>query len=426
MTVARKRTHLADIFLCAGLAGVLSGCGAGGLLPDSGSVVDSGTDASFDVRPDPGLADLIPFDSIGDSYSDASHDLAVDVEAFDFIDDAGDSADSVDSTYPDIGYDASDATELTCPAFDNPIVLSRLGGTDLKEISGLAASRIHDNLLWAHNDSGDSARIFAIVPEPAETPGSPRVSSISIGSGGESWGCLDWEDIAVGPFGPDGASHIFVADSGANGCTGRTLFRLFIVAEPLVSNETSIPQVTVVTYEYEDGPHDCEAIFVDPVDGAVYFVVKEERIKTSGVYRLAPEDLVMDGELPVTAMLVATIPGQLVTGADMSADGRTLVIRNYGGQKIDGTSCGGLLFQRRDGDSVQDMLNGRFCLLPDFSADPWVEIQGEAIAISPDVDGVFTAPEYIDEYFEEMSPQLLRFWPFPGFDDAFRSPFRCR
>jgi hypothetical protein len=33
---------------------------------------------------------------------------------------------------------------------------------ELTEISGIAVSRQNRNVIWAHNDSGDSARIFAM------------------------------------------------------------------------------------------------------------------------------------------------------------------------------------------------------------------------------------------------------------------------
>ena len=404
----------------------LHACGSGASRPDSGNVVDSGSDVAMDAGHDLPQADLPPSDSIDASAADIPADAPVDGEtpdSGDIIAGPDDSSDPIDSSVVDLNEDDSDVADPACTVFDDPVVLSNLEGTVLNELSGLAASRIHEGVLWAHNDSGDSARIFAVVPDPSQSSGPPLITPFAFDSEGQTWGCFDWEDIAVGPFGPEGASHIFVADSGGNGCKDRTSYRLFIVAEPPVLAEGTISEVTVVTYVYPDGPHDCEAVFVDPVDGSVYFVVKEERIKTSGVYRLSAQDLAEAGTDPVTATLVATIPGQLVTGADMSEDGRMLVIRNYGGQKILDTLCGGLLFERGDGESVADMLGGTFCLLPGFSGEPWIEIQGEAIAISSDGAGLLTAPEYILGGFV---PQLLRFWPFSHSDRSRPGPFSSR
>lgn len=34
---------------------------------------------------------------------------------------------------------------------------------DIKEASGIVASRVNPGVLWVHNDSGDKARTFAMV-----------------------------------------------------------------------------------------------------------------------------------------------------------------------------------------------------------------------------------------------------------------------
>ena len=60
------------------------------------------------------------------------------------------------------------ATMLLCATACAPpsLPFARLAGLitsgDLDEISGLASSRAHDDVLWAHNDSGNPARLYAI------------------------------------------------------------------------------------------------------------------------------------------------------------------------------------------------------------------------------------------------------------------------
>ena len=85
-----------------------------------------------------------------------------------------------------------------------PTSAGTLASPGLVETSGLAASRVHPNVLYAHNDSGDSARIFVVGTNGAaqgvvSVTGAPAV---------------DWEDIAVGKC-PSG-SCVFVGDIGDN------------------------------------------------------------------------------------------------------------------------------------------------------------------------------------------------------------------
>lgn len=71
----------------------------------------------------------------------------------------------------------------------------------LHEISGLVQSKRHSGVFWAHNDSLDQARLFAIN-EAGELLGEHLVPQATN---------VDWEDITMGE---DGV--IYVADSGNN------------------------------------------------------------------------------------------------------------------------------------------------------------------------------------------------------------------
>ena len=57
---------------------------------------------------------------------------------------------------------APDAAIGPCLEFDGPIELGRLDDPSLDELSGMAASRRHPGLYYAHNDSGDGARIYVL------------------------------------------------------------------------------------------------------------------------------------------------------------------------------------------------------------------------------------------------------------------------
>src|SRR5690606_12327811 len=55
-----------------------------------------------------------------------------------------------------------DAGAPDCRVFSAPMVLGSVDDARLAELSGLAASRRHPGLFYAHNDSGDVARVFVL------------------------------------------------------------------------------------------------------------------------------------------------------------------------------------------------------------------------------------------------------------------------
>jgi len=69
----------------------------------------------------------------------------------------------------------------------------------IDEASGIAASRKNEDVLWTHNDSGDTNRIFAF-----DTQGRHLGFYIIKGAGNR-----DWEDMAVGPGPVDGQQYIY-------------------------------------------------------------------------------------------------------------------------------------------------------------------------------------------------------------------------
>lgn len=78
---------------------------------------------------------------------------------------------------------------------------------EIDESSGVATSRRNPGVLWTHNDSGDRARVFGLLP------GRGLIATIRLANAPAA----DWEDIAVGPCPWDlGTSCVFVGDIGDN------------------------------------------------------------------------------------------------------------------------------------------------------------------------------------------------------------------
>ena len=121
----------------------------------------------------------------------------------------------------------------------------------IKEASGIAASRRVDNVWWVHNDSGDTARVFAIGTT-GQTLGEYSLTGAS---------AIDWEDIAAAPGPTAGVSYLYVGDIGGN-VTPRSSVQVYRVPEPLVNpaSPLSTPQalsdVATLTPDLGEPGHD--------------------------------------------------------------------------------------------------------------------------------------------------------------------------
>ena len=125
----------------------------------------------------------------------------------------------------------------------------------LLELSGLAASRTHPGILYAHNDSGDTARFFAINDKAADHRG----------DGFDGGDCGRLGRHRRGAMSP--GSCVYLGDIGDNGLT-RTEYTIYRVVEPdvLATDGSASP----VIYErfpfvYPDGKHNAETLLVHPV-----------------------------------------------------------------------------------------------------------------------------------------------------------------
>jgi hypothetical protein len=258
----------------------------------------------------------------------------------------------------------------------NALVASNPGSVAsdaLTELSGLAASGRRDGVLWAHNDSGDSARVFAVGSDGADL-GQYTLSGA---------GAVDWEDIAAGP-GPDaGQRYLYLADIGDNNGS-RASVQVYRVIEPsvAVAPSTAAPQVLTgvdrLTFRYPDGPHDAEAFVVDPVSGEL-FVVTKSFSGTAQVFR-APAGLAAGTTTTLTP--VATVPlglGAAVTAADVTPAGDVVALRTYGSV---------VLFPRAGGKGLADAFDQARC-----DGAVASEPQGEALAFTRDGRSYVTASE---------------------------------
>lgn len=231
----------------------------------------------------------------------------------------------------------------------------------ITEASGIAASRTNPGIYWVHNDSGDSARVFAT-----------DLSGAAIGrfrlQGAQA---RDWEDIAVGPGPESGTSYLYLGDIGGN--KGRSNLSIYRAAEPEVMLGASGIRGSVpaerIDVMYPDGlAWDAEALLVDPVTADIYVVTKGGAA-SSLVYQLAAAQAVSGSQQTLREVASLELPAGLdglVTGGDISPDGASIMLRTYNGV---------YLWPRLAGESISAAFTASSC-----SVQIQPESQGEAAA----------------------------------------------
>jgi len=227
--------------------------------------------------------------------------------------------------WADDGVDA--VSDNASKAGAAPVVL--LENAAVTESSGLAFSNLSNDRLWTHNDSGDTARLFAFDRGGKTTGGCELVGVDAV----------DFEDMAS--FVQDSLPRLVVADVGDNRSV-RPFVSLYFFDEPSPDQQTSVTQWTRIDVRYADGPRDCEAIAVDAQRGIVTLVTKSF-LPVATVYELPLPNrspLVADGAaakpagVPAAADAqvlrpVAKLPIPLVTAIDRDPATGDLLVINY-------------------------------------------------------------------------------------------------
>lgn len=194
-----------------------------------------------------------------------------------------------------------------------------LGDPELRELSGLAASRKNANVLFANNDSGDAPRFFAMDLD-GKALGQFELDGAT---------AIDWEDMAVGPCGTD--SCVFLGDIGDNRRV-RDDYAIYRVPEPAVTRGATKVTWDRLRFSYPEGAqHNAETLLVHPINGTPYVVTKQSAGEPSVVFRFP---MPLDPSRQVTLIPVATLAvpdakDQALTGGAISPDGSALLLRMY-------------------------------------------------------------------------------------------------
>ncbi|HVR62981.1 MAG TPA: hypothetical protein VMU50_13850 [Polyangia bacterium] len=293
----------------------------------------------------------------GTGGDDTQPDAASDPDAATWTEGGGD-----DVSAPACGH---------CQAYGSPRALGMIP-SEAHELSGLAVSRLYPGILYGHNDSGDTARVFAFNQD----------ATINTELDLDGATNVDWEDIATGPC-PSG-SCIYIGDIGDNDVS-RTGYAIYRVAEPTTlpggGDSVDVPWQRF-PFVYPDGSHNAESLLVHLQTGRIFVVIKEKNA-AAAVYEMP---LPLQADQVVTMVRVATssvpISAGPLTGGAFHPCGDRILIRSK-------TSIYELT-RPAGGD-----------LVAVFTANPVpvpvaVEPQGEAVDYAADGLGYYTGSEIGD------------------------------
>lgn len=201
-------------------------------------------------------------------------------------------------------------------AADGRVDLEPLGRFDpgqIPEASGVVKSRRHSDVFWVHNDSGNLPVLYAITRD-ARILGAHRIAAAN----------LDWEDIAV-----DRRGRLYIGDIGSNkGILGLRVIHRIDEPEPNKPARYFRRPDASSWYSMPIGERfDAESLVYD--DEAQRAIVITKRFDgLEAELREVPFNPPAPFAKPAKPKLLGSLPGfvEPATGADLSADGRLLVV----------------------------------------------------------------------------------------------------
>jgi hypothetical protein len=263
------------------------------------------------------------------------------------------------------------ATPALCRGAIGVRVTGRVTSPAATELSGLVVSPARRDVLWSLNDSGNPASLLAV------TTTGRTVAEVAVGAVN-----VDWEDIAAGPRG-----SLLVGDIGDN-LGERPSIVVYRVPEQLGGG--SVAPAARYELRYPDGGHDAEALLFDRASATVVIVTKSFAGRARAYVARQPSS-----RRVTTLRRTGTLDLGAVTAGDVSADGRTIVLRTYDSAYA---------WRRRAGESVAAALRRKPCTI---KAGLLPEGQGEALALTRDGRAFYTVPEGTE-------PALRRYEPSAG------------
>lgn len=177
---------------------------------------------------------------------------------------------------------------------------------DIRESSGIVASRQFEGVYWTLNDSGNPASLYATKLN------GELIQEIAVKGSGN----FDWEALGI-----DEKNQLWIGEIGNNSRL-RFDLKVVVVAEPNPFTETEVEVSASYPYRYPNENVDAEGLFI--VEGIPYIVSKERAHAV--LYRFPTLQADTKQVLERVGEFAAA---KFVTGAGMSEDGTRLAVCTY-------------------------------------------------------------------------------------------------
>lgn len=234
---------------------------------------------------------------------------------------------------------------------------TEIGKVSLSEASGIAWSRSNSEMLWAHNDSGNTNSLYLLDGKSGEIAAKYTINGTVN---------IDWEDMEIASGPEEGEPYIYISDTGDNN-QRRQDYTIYRFREPVYSYKAgerniflSDSGVERIRFRYPDGSHDAEAMFVDPATRDIYLVTKRDVVSFLYVipYPQKTEEV-------YTIFKVGEFSFREASAGSVSSDGNKILIKNR--QDI-------YYWERAEGERMFETLE-RIPIRVPYAGEP----QGEAV-----------------------------------------------
>jgi len=192
-----------------------------------------------------------------------------------------------------------------------PTEVCRFTDERLDEISGMAVSRQHPNVLWLHNDSSGGPYLYAVSLESCQTLARVEVTDIQ---------ARDLEGMAIG-VDARGRPTIWLADIGDNRDSWPWVW-VHRIREPAEIRDQQVSARTF-RFTYPERPHNAETLLADPSSQDLWVVTKQ---LARGQLFALPSPL---RPKRVNEAVFVQREGGLITDGAIAPSGRWYVLRDY-------------------------------------------------------------------------------------------------
>ena len=253
--------------------------------------------------------------------------------------------------------------------------IGRYAHPDIRESSGIVASRQFEGVYWTLNDSGNPAALYA-------TKRNGQLIQAIIVKGSRNF---DWEALGI-----DAENRLWIGEIGNNSRL-RFDLKVVVVAEPDPFTETEAVVIASYPYRYPNENVDAEGLFI--VEGIPYIVSKEpERAVLYRFPALQPDTK------QVLEKIGEFAGARLVTGAGVSEDGNRLAICTYDALWV---------YQRTSGD-LAEMIQSTAWHLPHKFYGEAVCFDGYDLVLTNEARDLYALPQFWYEKTWELPPKDTR------------------